>query len=124
MPKHGEMTVKRIAAAASVAALAALPLAGTAHAADNHQTAKQPVALEVGTQSVLDCNTGVSGLDGAAACRNNTDRPVSFAVQVVCGWAPDVTGNWVTLNPGATGTSRGTCPSYSSGAGSAGWIEQ
>nr|WP_210590689.1 hypothetical protein [Streptomyces sp. GESEQ-35] len=118
------MTVKRIAIAASVAALAALPLAGAAHAADNQPTAEQPVAPKVSTQSVLDCNTGVAGLDGSAACRNNTDQPVSFAVQVVCGWAPDVTGNWVTLNPGATGTSTGTCPSYSSGAGSASWIEQ
>ena len=116
--------MKRIAAAASVAALAALPLAGAAHADDNHQTATQTVALKVGTQNVLNCNTGVSGLNGTAACRNNTNQPVSFAVQVVCGWAPDVTGNWVTLNPGDGGTSRGTCPSYSSGAGEANWIEQ
>ena len=121
---HGGMKVKRIAAAASVAALAVLPLAGAAHADDSHQTAERPAAAKVGTQNVLDCNTGVSGLDGSAACRNNTEQPVSFAVQVVCGLSPDVTGSWVTVNPGDTGTSKGTCPSYSSGAGSANWIEQ
>ncbi|MFE0914292.1 RICIN domain-containing protein [Streptomyces sp. NPDC058812] len=32
----------------------------------------------------------------AFGCSNNTDRTVTFRAEGVCGWAPDVSGQWVT----------------------------
>jgi len=61
---------------------------------------------------------------GIAGCHNNTDRTVTFRAEIVCGWAPDVSGQWVTLAPGQYGESSGVCAIYSSGVGSVGWTIQ
>ncbi|WP_369206968.1 hypothetical protein [Streptomyces sp. PU-14G] len=107
--------MKRVLAATLMAGAATVvPLAGTASAAD---------APPVSANNVLDCNTKTSGRQGWAACRNNTSQSVAFRVTVVCGRAFDGAGNWVTLNPGATGTSGFECGPASTGAGSASWEE-
>lgn len=81
-------------------------------------------AHAVGT---VDCDGWVHNNNpdhGIAGCQNNTDRTVTFRAEVVCGWAPDVSGQWVTLAPGQYGESSGVCAVYSSGVGSVGWTIQ
>ncbi|GAA3732971.1 hypothetical protein [Salinactinospora qingdaonensis] len=75
----------------------------------------------------LTCWTGVhhnNDHHGFAFCSNDTNRTYTFRVVVVCGWAPDVKGNWVTLRPGQTGQSDGVCAFYSTGVGSVGVDER
>ncbi|ANS66846.1 hypothetical protein SLINC_4622 [Streptomyces lincolnensis] len=75
----------------------------------------------------VDCRGWVHAVDsdmGVAGCTNNTDRSVQFRVEVVCGLAPDVHGDWVTLNPGQYSESRATCGALSSGVGGVGWSIQ
>ncbi|MGI5350415.1 hypothetical protein ACQEU8_19885 [Streptomyces sp. CA-250714] len=109
--------MKRAHAAILMAGAATVvPLAGTASAADAPRSS-------AAAQKVLECSTAVDGQTGAAYCENHTQRAVAFRATVVCGWAPDVAGKWVTLNPGQEGWSRATCAPTSSGAGSADWDE-
>ncbi|NUP18143.1 MAG: hypothetical protein HOZ81_19065 [Streptomyces sp.] len=61
---------------------------------------------------------------GIAGCQNNTDHNVTFRAEIVCGLAPDVSGDWVTLVPGQYSESSGVCAFYSSGVGSVGWTIQ
>lgn len=75
---------------------------------------------DIGTQNV-NCSSTYSGKTGYATCTNNTTRTLAFRARIVCGLAPDGTGNWVTLRPGERGTSKGTCPSWSSGIGGVNW---
>ncbi|MFJ1757126.1 hypothetical protein [Kitasatospora sp. NPDC088134] len=75
-------------------------------------------------RSGLDCTTWVHNNDplyGGVDCRNNTGGPVTFHANIVCGWAPDVTGNSVTVQPGRVGESSGHCAFYSTGIGGIGW---
>ena len=72
----------------------------------------------------LDCTTWVHSIDpltGGVDCRNNTGAPVRFHADIVCGWAPDVSGTSVTVQPGQVGESSGHCAIYSSGIGHIGW---
>ncbi|MFI6007476.1 hypothetical protein ACIBAG_01400 [Streptomyces sp. NPDC051243] len=58
---------------------------------------------------------------GIVGCKNNSDRTVTFRAEIVCGRAPDVSGQWVTIAPGQYDESSGVCAFYSSGVGSVGW---
>ncbi|MFD6951852.1 hypothetical protein A6A08_15495 [Nocardiopsis sp. TSRI0078] len=76
---------------------------------------------------VLDCDTFTHHNDdhlGIAFCTNPTDRTMRFRAVVVCGWAPDVNGNWATVAPGRSGESRGQCAWHSSGVGAIGVDER
>ncbi|WP_455361924.1 hypothetical protein [Streptomyces sp. SYSU K21746] len=99
----------------TASAVAALGLAGTtpapAHAAPSR-------ALGVDCDGYVHHNNPDHGI---AACKNNTDRTITFRAEVVCGRAPDVSGDWVTLPPGGYGESNGICAFYSSGVGAVGW---
>ncbi|WP_017572935.1 hypothetical protein [Nocardiopsis halotolerans] len=75
----------------------------------------------------LDCDTFRHNNDpdvGIAACTNHTGQTMRFRAVIVCGWAPDVNGNWVTLSPGEYGQSQGRCAFYSSGVGAIGVDER
>ncbi|MFD8594956.1 hypothetical protein ACFV1L_08140 [Kitasatospora sp. NPDC059646] len=75
-------------------------------------------------RSGLDCTTWIHNNDpltGGVDCTNNTDAPVTFHADIVCGLAPDVTGSSVTAQPGETQESSGHCAIYSSGIGHIGW---
>ncbi|EGX59270.1 hypothetical protein SZN_13746 [Streptomyces zinciresistens K42] len=88
-------------------------------------------ALSVGGMAVpaaaaggVDCSGRVHGVDpnvGIVGCTNNTGGEIRFRADIVCGLAPDVSGDWVTLRPGAYGESVGSCAWFSSGVGSVGW---
>ncbi|MFE5816217.1 hypothetical protein ACFQ6S_22855 [Streptomyces sp. NPDC056479] len=85
-------------------------------------TTVSAVALSVGAMAApasaagsVDCRGAVHGVDtdrGIASCTNNSDRTIRFRAEVVCGRAPDVSGDWVTLNPGQWGQSSATCAWY------------
>jgi hypothetical protein len=82
---------------------------------------------QVSAQASVDCDGWVHNNNpdhGIAGCTNNTDRTITFRAEVVCGWAPDVSGQWVTLAPGQYGESSGVCAFYSTGVGSVGWTIQ
>ncbi|MEV4558492.1 hypothetical protein AB0K51_16090 [Kitasatospora sp. NPDC049285] len=82
--------------------------------------APAPAAVRSG----LDCYTWVHNNDdlyGGVDCTNNTGAPVTFHADIVCGLAPDVTGNSVTAQPGRTEESSGHCAFYSTGIGHIGW---
>ncbi|MGP3998980.1 hypothetical protein [Streptomyces sp. 8N706] len=84
-------------------------------------------AAHVGAQGTVDCDgwTHANNPDhGIAGCKNNTDHPVTFRAEIVCGLAPDVSGQWVTLAPGEYSESQGVCAIYSSGVGRVGWTIQ
>ncbi|NSC23206.1 hypothetical protein FM076_19435 [Streptomyces albus subsp. chlorinus] len=105
--------MKRVGAAILLAGAATVaPLAGTAAAADGPRA-----------QNVLNCRTEAIGKQGWAHCTNNTDQAVAFRVTVVCGVGFDGSGEWVTLNPGASGSSGFECGELSTGAGSVSWEE-
>ncbi|WP_232306644.1 hypothetical protein [Thermobifida cellulosilytica] len=75
----------------------------------------------------LNCTTYVHNNDpntGIAFCDNPTGRTIAFRAVVVCGWAPDVYGQWVTLAPGRVGQSQATCAFYSTGVGAIGVDER
>ena len=78
--------------------------------------------------TILDCDTFVHANDrdlGIASCRNPTDRTWIFRAVVVCGRAPDVVGEWVTLPPGGSGQSQGYCGGiFTSGVGAVGVDER
>ncbi len=75
----------------------------------------------------LNCSTYTHHNDpdvGIAFCSNPTGRTMMFRAVVVCGWAPDVNGPWVTLAPGQSGQSQASCAFYSSGVGAIGVDER
>ncbi|MFI6739525.1 hypothetical protein ACIBI9_41935 [Nonomuraea sp. NPDC050451] len=78
--------------------------------------------------TVLRCDTYVHAQDndlGIASCTNPTGQTWKFRAVVVCGRAPDVVGEWVTLPPGASGESRGYCGGiFTSGVGAVGVDER
>jgi hypothetical protein len=78
--------------------------------------------------TVLRCDTYVHANDndlGIAACSNPTGQTWSFRAVVVCGRAPDVVGEWVTLPPGGYGESQGYCGGiFTSGVGAVGVDER
>ncbi|MFD6659430.1 hypothetical protein ACFWEB_30315 [Streptomyces parvus] len=106
---EGSRSVLRaLAAAATVAALAVSVTSATATAA--------PAAIPPG----LSCDTGKHAIDeytGFALCRNNGSQTQTFWVHLVCGWAPDVDGNHVTLRPGESGQSTAHCGKIGTGIG-------
>ncbi|TLS44805.1 hypothetical protein FE633_18415 [Streptomyces montanus] len=67
--------------------------------------------------------TSAEGLTGTVGCRNNTNRTIAFRAVVTCGWSRNEYGEWKTLTPGATDTSKATCAYWSSGVGSVTWEE-
>lgn len=84
-------------------------------------------AASAGAQGTVDCDGWVHNNNpdhGIAGCQNNTDHNVTFRAEIVCGWAPDVSGQWVTLSPGQYSESSGVCAIYSTGVGSVGWTIQ
>ncbi|CAO0831536.1 hypothetical protein SMICM17S_12542 [Streptomyces microflavus] len=52
-----------------------------------------------------------STITGFALCRNNGSQTQTFWVHLVCGWAPDIDGNHITLRPGESGQSTAHCGS-------------
>ncbi|MFE7114153.1 hypothetical protein ACFU99_01855 [Streptomyces sp. NPDC057654] len=68
----------------------------------------------------LSCQTGKHANDdytGYALCQNNGGTPQTFWVHLVCGWAPDVDGEHVTLQPGQSSQSTAHCGSIGTGIG-------
>ncbi|MDX3592664.1 hypothetical protein PV749_16225 [Streptomyces sp. ID03-2B] len=102
-------SVRRTVAATAMAAALTVPVtAVTATAA--------PAAIPPG----LSCDTGKHAIDeytGFALCRNNGSQTQTFWVHLVCGWAPDVDGNHVTLRPGESGQSTAHCGKIGTGIG-------
>ncbi|MFF3526165.1 hypothetical protein [Streptomyces rubiginosohelvolus] len=106
--KRSRSVLRALAAAATVAALAVSVTSATATAA--------PAAIPPG----LSCDTGKHAIDeytGFALCRNNGSQTQTFWVHLVCGWAPDVDGNHVTLRPGESGQSTAHCGKIGTGIG-------
>ncbi|MEU5371462.1 hypothetical protein ABZ362_21200 [Streptomyces sp. NPDC005951] len=106
--KRSRSALRTLAATATVAALAVSVTSATATAA--------PAAIPPG----LSCDTGKHAIDeytGFALCRNNGSQTQTFWVHLVCGWAPDVDGNHVTLRPGESGQSTAHCGKIGTGIG-------
>ncbi|WP_411081381.1 hypothetical protein [Streptomyces sp. cmx-18-6] len=100
--------LRALAAVSTAAALAVPVTAATATAA--------PAVIPPG----LSCSTGKHAIDeytGFALCRNNGSQTQTFWVHLVCGWAPDVDGNRVTLRPGESGQSTAHCGKIGTGIG-------
>ncbi|MFI7236110.1 hypothetical protein [Streptomyces cyaneofuscatus] len=75
-----------------------------------------PAAIPPG----LSCHTGKHAIDeytGFALCRNNGSQTQTFWVHLVCGWAPDVDGNRVTVRPGESDQSTAHCGKIGTGIG-------
>ncbi|MGW4796029.1 hypothetical protein ACWEPC_26780 [Nonomuraea sp. NPDC004297] len=103
-------TVRVAAAVAGSVALMSLGFAAPASAA-----------------TVLRCDTFVHNNDnyvGIAFCSNPTGQTWRFRAVITCGWAPDVVGEWVTLQPGGTGQSQGSCGRLGTGVGAVGVDER
>ncbi|WP_374936858.1 hypothetical protein [Streptomyces sp. Ru73] len=99
---------------AATASPSATAYASTAHAAPARATA--PAAVPPG----LSCDTGKHANDeytGYALCKNDGGAPQTFWVHLVCGWAPDVDGDHVTLAPGQSGQSTAHCGRIGTGIG-------
>ncbi|MET9707884.1 hypothetical protein [Streptomyces griseus] len=108
MGKCSRSLLRALAATATVSALAVSVTSATATAA--------PAAIPPG----LSCDTGKHAVDaytGFALCRNNGVQTQTFWVHLVCGWAPDVDGNHVTLRPGESGQSTAHCGKIGTGIG-------
>ncbi|MFJ9322951.1 hypothetical protein [Streptomyces globisporus] len=106
--KRSRSVLRALAATATVAALGVSVTSATATAA--------PAATPPG----LSCDTGKHAIDeytGFALCRNNGSQTQTFWVHLVCGWAPDVDGNHVTLRPGESGQSTAHCGKIGTGIG-------
>ncbi|MEU7640397.1 MULTISPECIES: hypothetical protein [unclassified Streptomyces] len=116
--------MKQVSAIAASLALAAVPMVGATTAYADQAAPQKVTTKGVGAQNVLSCTTDTpDGREGWARCRNNTARVVAFRAVVVCGMAPDVHGDWVTLNPGQSGASGRRCGIASTGVGSVSWEE-
>ncbi|MEU2721080.1 hypothetical protein ABZ625_11060 [Streptomyces smyrnaeus] len=77
-------------------------------------------AAGAATPPGLSCHTGKHHNDpytGFALCKNNGRATQTFWVHLVCGWAPDVDGNRVTLRPGQSGQSTAHCGALGTGIG-------
>ncbi|MGW1297246.1 hypothetical protein [Streptomyces sp. NPDC002533] len=106
--KRSPFVLRALAATVTAAALAVPVTSATATAA--------PAAIPPG----LSCHTGKHANDdytGFALCRNNGRQTQTFWVHLVCGWAPDVDGNRVTLRPGESGQSTAHCGALGTGIG-------
>ncbi|MFB8102750.1 hypothetical protein [Streptomyces sp. DSS69] len=82
-------------------------------------TAK-PAAAPTAIPPGLSCQTGKHAIDeytGFALCRNNGSQTQTFWVHLVCGWAPDVDGDRVTVRPGESGQSTAHCGKIGTGIG-------
>jgi len=104
------LRMKMLAAGAATVAIPALTLAAGVPAA-NASTVRA---------ANLNCYTGKHANDeltGYALCSNPGTSTVQFRVHLVCGWAPDVSGDWRTLPPGGSSQSTAHCAFYSSGIG-------
>lgn len=104
-------SVLRALAVVSTAVALAIPVTSA--------TAK-PAAAPAAIPPGLSCDTGKHAIDeytGFALCRNNGSRTQTFWVHLVCGWAPDVDGNHVTLRPGESGQSTAHCGKIGTGIG-------
>jgi hypothetical protein len=105
----------------------AVGLAGTALALAGAVATPAYAASNAQAAGTVDCSGWVNPDDtdeGIAGCTNNTDRSVTFRVELVCGLAPDASGDWVTIAPGQYSQSSAVCAIYSSGIGSVGWTIQ
>ncbi|RKE18317.1 hypothetical protein [Streptomyces sp. TLI_171] len=101
-----------------------LSLAAALIAAGTVLPAAAAPAAPAAIRSGLDCTTWVHNNDplyGGVDCQNNTGGPITFHADIVCGLAPDVTGNSVTVQPGRVEESSGHCAFYSTGIGHIGW---
>jgi hypothetical protein len=101
---------------AAVAVISAGLLAAIPAATATASTAESSTA----TADDVSCYTGIHNNDpltGFVGCTNNSGGPVVFRVELVCGWAPDISGDWVRLEPGQSGQSIARCAFYSSGIG-------
>lgn len=108
----GKRTRSALRAFGAVSVVAALAVPVTAATA----TAAPAAAIPPG----LSCHTGKHAVDeytGYALCRNNGSQSQTFWVHLVCGWAPDVDGNRVTLRPGESGQSTAHCGKLGTGIG-------
>jgi hypothetical protein len=105
--------------------LAALPLAvALAVPAAARPLAPRGPFRTLAPAAALDCTTWIHNNDpltGGVDCTNDSGGPVTFHANIVCGWAPDVTGNSATVQPGQVGESSGHCAFYSTGIGGIGW---
>ncbi|MPY61153.1 hypothetical protein [Streptomyces spongiae] len=110
------MGLKKTLAAGVAASGAALFVITTAPSAGAAQASP-------GAAQELTCLTSSENLTGTVGCRNNTNRAIAFRAVVTCGWAKDEYGEWKTVNPGATDTSKATCAPWSTGVGSVNWEE-
>ncbi|MFI6286449.1 hypothetical protein ACIBCM_17105 [Streptomyces sp. NPDC051018] len=106
--------IRRITAMAASAAVVALPLIAMSPIAHAAESAPRP--------ALLSCSTSTDGWTGRADCSNHSSQVVAFRAVVVCGLWPDVNGKWITLSPGQSGWSSGTCGG-GSGVGSVSWEE-
>ncbi|MFH9571063.1 hypothetical protein [Streptomyces sp. NPDC017230] len=114
---------KNIVTAALAATVSALALTAAGFAAPAQATPSGTAAAAAG----VDCDGWVHNNNpdhGIAGCSNDTGRTITFRAEIVCGRAPDVSGQWVTLAPGQYGESSGVCAFYSSGVGRVGWTIQ
>jgi hypothetical protein len=101
--------------AAAAGAVLTVGLAGPAAQAQDAGAAQDVRAVQD-----VPCSTGVSesdNLEGYANCDNNTAGPIEFRVNLVCGVAPDVSSEWVRLEPGQGAQAVAGCPAYSTGVG-------
>ncbi|MET9092464.1 MULTISPECIES: hypothetical protein [Streptomyces] len=79
-----------------------------------------PAAAPAAIPPGLSCHTGKHAIDeytGFALCRNNGSQTQTFWVHLVCGWAPDVDGNRVTVRPGESDQSTAHCGKIGTGIG-------
>ncbi|MFZ4264458.1 hypothetical protein ACOZFM_06040 [Streptomyces arboris] len=101
----------RALAVVSTAAALAIPVTSA-----TATPAAAPAAIPPG----LSCHTGKHAIDeytGFALCRNNGSQTQTFWVHLVCGWAPDVDGNRVTVRPGESDQSTAHCGKIGTGIG-------
>ncbi|MDG9727763.1 MULTISPECIES: hypothetical protein [unclassified Streptomyces] len=116
---------KNIVTAALAATVSALALTAAGFAAPAQATPSGTAAAAAAAG--VDCDGWVHNNNpdhGIAGCSNDTGRTITFRAEIVCGRAPDVSGQWVTLAPGQYGESSGVCAFYSSGVGRVGWTIQ
>ncbi|MFG2892822.1 hypothetical protein [Streptomyces sp. NPDC048248] len=124
MKIRNRMATGAVASVLMLGSAAALAAAAPASAAPAAPAAAEATAAHSGARlgGALSCTTRSDGRTGTADCTNNTNRTIAFRATVVCGWWPDQTGPWKTLNPGARDTSAATC-SGGTGVGSVDWQE-
>jgi len=110
-------------AAALTAVVFGRPMMQSADASESKPADKSGVTSQSAGAGSMDCRSWVEGdgHKGVAQCTNNTSQAQAFRAVVVCGWEPDNTGEWHTVNPGQTASSWATCSPLSTGVGSVSW---